>query len=295
MLKQLILQAFSRGDVQRLDVPTEEVKPEVTREELAKAGTLHLWGSFVTRFNLNDANRSVNVALAAKAIDGVLLKPGAEFSFNRAVGPREIDRGFKEAPEIVDGELVPGVGGGICQVSSTLYNAALLSGLSIKERTNHARPLSYVEMGRDATVVYGALDFRFVNDSNSPLLIRSEIVGNRLYVGFFGKEALQREFELVSQEQEAVAPKVVERLDPTLEAGERKIEKSGDTGWRIRTLRLVKEGGKTVRHEDLGRDFYWPNDRVIRIGPALPKEEPETVSADEGKSAKQQAATAGKS
>ncbi len=293
-LRRQILQAFSRGDVQELEIPTEEVRPEVTQEELAKAGTLHLWGSFVTRFNPKDSNRSTNVALAAKAIDGVLLKPGGEFSFNKAVGPRVVERGFREAPEIVDGELVPGVGGGICQVSSTLYNAALLSGLAIQERTNHAKPLSYVQMGRDATVVYGELDFRFVNDSDSPLLVRSEVIGDRLYVGFFGKMPLQKEFELVSLDQERVDPNTVEKFDRTLAPGEVKIEKQGDSGWRIRTVRLVKEKGKPVMSEDLGRDFYWPDDKVVKFGPPLQPVEPEKNKADEERKASNQPAVAGR-
>lgn len=281
-LRKRILAAFSRGDVRELEVAAEEVRPEVTQEDFARAGTLHLWGSFVTRFNPNDLNRSENVMLAAKAIDGVLLKPGGEFSFNQVVGPRELERGFRAAPEIVDGEIVPGVGGGICQVSSTLYNAALLSGLSIKERTNHAKPLSYVEMGRDATVVYGALDFRFINNSDSPLLLRSEIVENKLYVGLFGKAPLEKQFEIISLERELVSPNVVEKIDQNLAPGEIHIEKSGGPGWRIRTLRLMKEDGKTVLREDMGKDFYWPDDKVVKIGPALKEPEVEQVKQVEG-------------
>ncbi len=294
-LRNRIIEAFSRGDVRELEVAVEEIRPEVTQEDLALAGTLHLWGSFVTRFNSNDLNRSENVMLAAKAIDGFLLKPGSEFSFNQVVGPRETARGFRAAPEIVDGEVVPGIGGGICQVSSTLYNAVLLSGLSIKERTNHAKPLSYVEMGRDATVVYGALDFRFINDSDSPLLLRSEIVGNRLYVGFFGKAPLMKQFELISLERELVAPNVVEKTDKTLAPGEIRIEKAGGPGWRIRTLRLIKENGKTVAREDMGKDFYWPDDKVVKIGPAIKEPETETVKpAEDAKTTRPQPPAAGR-
>lgn len=294
-LRKKILAAFSKGEVQEIEIPLEEVRPEVKKEDLVRSGTQHLWGSFVTVFNPNDVNRSMNVLLAAKAIDGVVLKPGGEFSFNQTVGPREIERGFRAAPEIVDGEVVPGVGGGICQVSSTLYNAALLSGLSIKERTNHAKPLSYVAMGRDATVVYGALDFRFINNSDSPLLIRSEIIENKLYVGFFGKAPLAKEFEIISQEREAVAPNTVEKFDQALAPGEVKVEKTGGPGWKIRTLRLIKEGGNIVAREDLGKDFYWPDDKIVKFGPAVQETENEPLKPTEsGKAAQPQTASTGR-
>ena len=117
------------------------------------------------------SNRHSNVALAASRINGTVLRPGETFSYNKTVGPRSVECGFKEAPEIVKGVLKPGVGGGVCQVSSTLFNAVLRSNLKIVDRSHHAFPVHYVSPGLDATVVDGDIDFRFQNDTASPVYI----------------------------------------------------------------------------------------------------------------------------
>lgn len=135
---------------------------------------------YSTRFDLTQANRTNNIRLAAKALDGILLVPGARFSFNRSVGERTAAAGYKEALVISEDAYVPGIGGGVCQVSSTLYNAALLAHLEILERHVHSLPVSYVPSGKDATVSYPYLDLKFRNSLDTSLIIRSSVIGNSL-------------------------------------------------------------------------------------------------------------------
>ena len=150
-------------------------KPAITS---AMLGDLRELGGYSTHFAMGD--RGSNIALATSHINGTLLAPGQIFSYNKVVGPRIESAGFRDAPVIVKGELVPGVGGGICQVSSTLYNAVLLSDLKIVHRAHHAFPVHYLPAGRDATVVDGAIDFQFQNNTPTPIYIAASSGGGHL-------------------------------------------------------------------------------------------------------------------
>ncbi|MGE7054423.1 VanW family protein, partial [Paenibacillus glucanolyticus] len=148
-------------------------------------------GYYVTYFNSSNKNRSHNIALASKAIDSAVVFPGETFSFNEVVGMRTIDRGYKRAGVIVRGELSEGVGGGICQVSSTLFNAIDRAGLQIVKRYSHSRNVPYVLPGRDATVSWGGPDFVFENAYNQPILIRAYGSGGRMTVSIFSSELIE--------------------------------------------------------------------------------------------------------
>jgi vancomycin resistance protein YoaR len=167
ILRPQLLETFKKSDSNNtILLPVKAINPKITVDNLTNAGIHEMLSSYTTVFKNEDANRTDNIKLAALKTNGTLLYPGSIFSFNEIVGPREKECGFKEALEIVDGEFVPGIGGGICQVSSTLYNAVLLANLDIVERSNHSRPLSYVPLGQDATVAYDALDFKFSNNTH---------------------------------------------------------------------------------------------------------------------------------
>lgn len=132
-------------------------------------------GEFKTYFNPNVTGRAQNVLLSAKAISGTIIGPGDSFSFNQTVGERTVARGYQEAMEIVDKEFVVGIGGGICQTSTTLFNAVEKAGLSMVERYSHSREVGYVPEGRDATVSWGGPDFRFINPHPYPVLIHTNV------------------------------------------------------------------------------------------------------------------------
>ncbi len=178
--EQFYANFFSKGPV-KLEVPLLTVHPRVDSELLGNIRTNHL-ASYVTYFNRSHSSRTHNISLAAKAIDNQVVFPGETFSFNGVVGRRTTDKGYMRAPVIVRGELSEGVGGGICQVSSTLFNAVDRAGLHIVQRFSHSRSVPYVPKGRDATVSWYGPDFRFQNRYNQPILIRAKTYGGSMMV-----------------------------------------------------------------------------------------------------------------
>jgi vancomycin resistance protein YoaR len=262
---QLIL-AMENSAVASIVLPVTVVPPEESASNANRDTMKELWALYDTNFNLGDANRSSNVRLAARKINGFILQPGQIFSFNEVVGPRDVAHGFKEAMEILDNELVPGIGGGVCQVSSTLYNAVLLSNLSIVERTNHSMPLGYISMGRDATVAYGSLDFQFINNADTPVMVAAETDGGRLVVGIVGPKPLTTSVELVVFDSRVIPPETVKKLDPELPVGETKVDKEGHQGYEVGMLRVVYQDGKEIKREFMSRDDYLPENIVIKVG-----------------------------
>lgn len=263
--KEQMLRAMREGNKQ-IPIIVQEVTPHISAEEIEKSGVKHLLGIYTTYFNNNDLNRTANIRLAAEKINGTLLQPGEVFSYNEIVGPRDTQHGFKEALEIVDGELVPGTGGGVCQVSSTLYNAALYAGLQIIERTNHSKPLSYVPLARDATVVYGYLDFRFVNNTTFPILILAEVSGGQLKTGIFGREISDQKVQIYVVGEREIPPGTTKKDDPALPVGETKVEKPGSPGYEATAIRVWTVNGKEIRREFLSTDVYSPTNTIVRVG-----------------------------
>ena len=160
--------------------------PALTTEQANAMNIRECIGRFSTNFNPENKPRVHNIREAARAIDGVILGPGETFSFNEIVGPRSAEAGYLEAPVMVDDDLVPGIGGGICQVSSTLYNAVLLANLSIVARSNHSMLPSYIQAGRDAAVAYDYMDFKFRNDGSSHILVKLIVADNSITAKVYG-------------------------------------------------------------------------------------------------------------
>ncbi len=163
---------FYNGHPTELSPPERVVYPRVDSELLSEIRE-EVIGSYQTSFRPNNKERTRNIELAAEAIDSHVVFPGESFSFNGVVGKRTKEKGYKRAPVIVRGELTEGIGGGICQVSSTLYNAVDINGIEIVERYSHSRSVPYVPPGRDATVSWHGPDFVFKNKHNRPVLIRA--------------------------------------------------------------------------------------------------------------------------
>lgn len=164
-----------------------EERPVVTADDLGAVS--RLLGSYSTGYGSSSSNRRHNIALAARHIDGTLLAPGEVFSYNDIVGPRTTRLGWRDAPTYQDGQVVPGPGGGVCQTSTTLYNAALLSGLEIVRRSHHSMPVHYVPLGRDATVAYDYLDLRFRNNTDGPVYVAARANNGRLTMALYGSES----------------------------------------------------------------------------------------------------------
>jgi len=212
-----------------------EERPKVTREDLGAVS--HLLGSYSTSYGSSSSNRRHNVELAASHINGTLLAPGEVFSYNEIVGPRTPRQGWLNAPTYQDGQVVPGPGGGVCQVSTTLYNAALFANLKIVQRSNHSMTVHYVPAGRDATVSYGSLDFRFANSTGGPLYVAARARGGRLTMGLYGKEP-------------------TDWKDVRVVSSGRWFTREG--GFGVSTYRVVTTADGTERRENLGSSSYHP-------------------------------------
>ncbi|WP_404459078.1 VanW family protein [Oceanobacillus kapialis] len=185
----LFRSAFYDGSIKQITVPTMPVYPSVDRALLEEIQAREL-GSYVTYYKKENKERAENIALAAAAIDSHVIFPGEVFSFNEIVGERTVERGYKRAPVIVKGELSEDIGGGICQVSSTLFNAVDLKGIQIVERYAHSRRVPYVPEGRDATVSWWGPDFVFKNKYNQPVLIRAHAKNGRMVIRILSSESV---------------------------------------------------------------------------------------------------------
>lgn len=189
--KEKFYSYFFANGPQKMDVPEMNIYPKVDTELLAHIKTQQI-GQYVTYFNSRNKSRTTNIELAAKALDSHVVFPNETFSFNQVVGRRTTAKGYMRAPIIVRGELSEGVGGGICQVSSTLFNAVDRAGLRIVQRYSHSKRVPYVPSGRDATVSWYGPDFQFQNKYNQPILIRANRYGNSLVIKLFSSDMLDR-------------------------------------------------------------------------------------------------------
>ncbi|ADU31106.1 VanW family protein [Evansella cellulosilytica] len=175
-----------------IELPKLPLHPKVDSELLANIRVQHI-GGYITYFNKRNSERAHNIALAAKAIDSHVVFPGEVFSFNEVVGERTLEKGYLPAPVIVKGELFEGVGGGICQVSSTLFNAVDRAGVEIIQRYSHSRRVPYVPPGRDATVSWYGPDFTFKNIHNQPILIRAKSQNGQIYTNIYSSDVINYE------------------------------------------------------------------------------------------------------
>ncbi|HLO12461.1 MAG TPA: VanW family protein [Pseudoneobacillus sp.] len=188
-LSLMLYNSLNKSDSAIINVPKIPVYPQVDSELLSQIREKKI-GQYVTYYNSYNQKRSYNIVLAAKAINNQVVFPGKTFSFNRVVGKRTAQKGYLLAPVIVKGEMSEGIGGGICQVSSTLFNAADNSGLRIVERFSHSKSVAYVPRGRDATVSWYGPDFRFTNKYNQPILIRAKTFHGTLVVTIYSSDII---------------------------------------------------------------------------------------------------------
>lgn len=243
----------------------DETQPKVLAHDLR-----HINGaiaSYSTQFDSFDKNRSENILIAAQYINGVVVKSGEVFSFNTHTGLRLAQYGYKEAPVFINGKLLPDYGGGVCQVSSTLYNAILLADMAVEERTSHFRPPGYVPIGRDATVADNLLDFKFKNTSQSNIYILSEVVNGHVNITILGKRSQNvPEIQIVATNKKVLEPNTIIKQDPKLELGKEVVEEEGQKGFQVTTYRVKYLNGKEIGREYIATDEFLPVDQVIRIG-----------------------------
>lgn len=253
--------------VQEIKVGYKDQLPNVTTAQLEDQKITGLLASYTTRFDPTQSERTENVRVATKALDKAIVKPGDTFSFNEIVGERTVESGYKDAYIIVDGKFVPGLGGGICQVSSTLYNAGLLANLSVVQRSNHDLAISYVPLGQDATVAYPDLDLKFNNNSDGYLLIRTMMSANTITIQLYGKVKPGQEV-IITDTTESIIPVEEQRvLDPTLAHDVTSIRQQGKPGSIVKSVRTVKMNGQVVKSEPLKESRYLAVPKIVAVGP----------------------------
>lgn len=249
----------------RIPVVMTEEHPQVDEETLSNMGEI---SSYTTAFNAGEINRSHNLQMAANGINGSVVAPQEVFSFNQKVGKRTLEKGYRDAMVIVGGKFEPGLGGGVCQVSSTLYNACLLAGLDIVERSNHALAIAYVPLGQDATVVYGLQDFKFRNNTGYPVYLRAVTGGGRLTINVYGKLTARQNIKVSHVVDQTIPFKTITELDPQLQPGEQKVEHAGSPGYVVRSFRTYYDvSGNVIKRQQLARDTYRPLNKVVKQGP----------------------------
>jgi vancomycin resistance protein YoaR len=274
--RSIIAAGLSANDrVARVAVRREA--PAVSTREARGMGITGLVGAYETIYG-GEESRLHNVRLVARLIDGKLIAPGATFSFNGTTGERGEDKGFREAPVIINGELQTGIGGGVCQVSTTVFNAAYEAGLPITARTNHALYISHYPQGRDATVNYPDTDLKFRNDTPHWLLLRTFVGSSSLTVALYGAPQNRRVESEVGDLVETGSTPVKRVDDRNLLVGQTSVEESGSPPRRTSVQRKVYSPGGKLLYEDNWSSSYRGEYQVVRVGtkpkpkpPALPK------------------------
>ncbi len=260
------------GKVATLSLQTELLHPQETVQQLKDR--TQLVGTFTTALK-PDIVRTGNVLLAGDAVNGTVLEPGEEFSFNQATGERTKARGYGDAPTISGGQLVDAPGGGVCQVSTTIYNAALLAGLEIVERHSHTWPLTYADPGRDATVDWGSKkDLRIRNNLDKPvyLLFTVDNAKSLITVEFYGLPGVET-ITVVAEDFETITPqKPIKYSNPGKPIGWTKTITPARNGCRVKIYRVFTSG-EEVRRELVSKDYYPPQRGEIEIGTQAPTDD----------------------
>ena len=256
-----------KEDKKEYTIPLKITIPKKTIEDLGEEAFPNKLATYTTRYDPSNKNRSNNIAISSEKIDGTIIMPGEVFSYNQIVGERTIAAGYKEAGAYAGGKVVQDVGGGICQTSSTLYNAALLANLEITDRSNHQFLTSYVSAGRDATVSWGGIDFQFKNTRSYPIKIEASAKNGVCTMSIYGiKEETEYEVVIQSVVLSYIPYTTKYENDPTLEEGKEVVEQSGYTGCTSEAYRILKLNGEVVSKTLLSKDTYDPMTKIIKRG-----------------------------
>ncbi len=268
-LKKLIMDNIDTKTV--VEIPLIVSYPKIKEEQFE--GIDSLYAEFSTDYAKSIQNRKDNILLGAGYFNDLLVKPKEEISFNNTVGVISSATGFKDAAVIVNGEFDQGIGGGICQVSTTLYNALIRSDLEIVERHNHSRPISYVPLGTDAAVAEGYKDLKFINNTEHNIYIKAFADGTELKFQIFGNSAdKDYEVEIVPKLLSVNEPKTIKKYTTAMTEGESKVEKKGAKGYSYATYKEIIKDGAVVETVKISNSNYIAQDRVVIIGEGTAEE-----------------------
>lgn len=258
-----------------VELPLRVLPPEVTIKELEEQKVKRLIMEFSTTLSAGgSAGRRHNIDSTSQVLSDQLLAPGEVFDYSKVIEKTREEIGYQKAPVILDGKLVPGIGGGICQVSTTLYNAVLRAGLDIVERRNHSLPISYAPLGQDATYSTGYINFRFRNTLDSHLLIRAELKGNQMTIKLFGEMESRTNYTIESKIVEELVPPVKYVHNPSLAEGVEQTVSEGKAGYVVDTFRTKWVNGEKQETKKISRDRYQPQPKVVAKNDKAEKSNP---------------------
>ncbi|MDO5555932.1 MAG: VanW family protein [Clostridia bacterium] len=244
-------------------------EPEITTNEIGTEAFPDLLSSFSTKYDASNVPRTTNLKLAMQKLDGVVVNSGEEFSYNKTLGKRTAEAGYREAGGYAGGRVVQTLAGGICQISSTLYDAIVYANLEVTERHNHMFLAGYVGAGKDATVVYGAYDLKFKNTRKYPIMLKTTIGGGVAKIDVYGiKEEVEYEIEISTKILSYIPFSVKYETDNSLAPGAEKVVQKGMNGAKSITYKIVKLNGAQISSTVLSTDTYDPMHKIIKRGAA---------------------------
>lgn len=259
------IEAAARTGATEVELPVVDLPARTTRASLGIDDISHVLGTFTTRFPVGDKDRNFNLKLAASHLDGFVMQPGVEFSFNAVVGDRTEKEGYKIAHVITAGEMVDGLAGGTCQISTTLFGASFFAGLDIVKTTNHSRPSTYVTMGLDATVVYPTTDLKMKNPYDFPVVIHYRVARGEAHVEILGKERPWSEIAFERDIIEEVPYESEAREEPKWPVGFEAPDQLGFKGYTLTRFRKFYKDGK-LEKTDKWKVVYKPVTEYMRKG-----------------------------
>lgn len=254
-------------NIQEYIIPLKITVPSITVRQIGNEAFPDVLATYSTRYNTGKSNRSNNISIASSVINGYVLMPGEVFSYNRTLGKRTAAKGYRAAPSYVGGEVVDSIGGGICQVSSTLYNSVLLSNLEVVERYNHCYTPGYVPVCRDATVSWGGVDFKFKNNRNYPIKIIAHGSGGTVKVDIIGlKSTEDYNVRIESYVTGYIGPTIVYKPTNTLEPGVKKVTSAGSKGCTAVCYKTLEKNGAIISKTLISKDRYNAHNKVVLVG-----------------------------
>lgn len=249
---------------EQYSIPLKYTPAKITVSDLGEDIFKNTISTFNTRYNTSNTDRTTNLELACKKINNTIIFPGETFSFNKLVGERTAAAGFKEAAVYANGSVEYGLGGGVCQISSTLYNATLLANLDIIERRNHSFMVSYVDGGRDATVAYGSIDFQFKNSRSYPIKIKADASNGIVTINILGlQEKNEYSVEIVTSVTEVIPFDIQYVKDSSLASGSQVVKQTGYDGCKCSAYKIVSSNGNVISKTLLSTDTYKAIPRII--------------------------------
>lgn len=256
-----------KEEKEEYEIPLKITKPKVRTKDLGDKIFKQTLSKYTTIYDAGNTSRASNIALACKTINETIIQPGETFSYNKVLGNTTKEKGYKLGGAYVGGKVVQAYGGGICQVSTTLYNSVLYANLEIVERYNHSYAVSYVPAGRDATVSYGGKDFKFKNNRNYPIKIVANAKNGVVNISLKGiKEDKEYDIEISSSVLSTTPFETTYQDNNTLAEGKQKIIQKGHNGYKSKAYKIVKYNGKVISKTLLSSDTYKPMNRIIEKG-----------------------------